>query len=120
MHQRTFTSCVLLTLLALSGCATQKGLQPLYGWEGYEKNIDTYFRQDTLSLDAQAQLMEADLQKMRAAQKTTPPGYQAHLGLLYGKQGDMQRFQQNLEVEKQQFPEASGFVDFLLRSFNKK
>jgi hypothetical protein len=44
----------------------------------------------------------------------------AHLGLLYGKQGDMARFQQHLEAEKRQFPESQAFVDFLLRQFKPK
>lgn len=113
-------TAILVALIALSGCATKNTPPPLYGWQGYEKNVDTYFRQDRESLNTQTQQMEADMQKMRAANQTTPPGYQAHLGLLYGKQGDMQRFQENLQAEKQQFPEAGGFVDFLLRSFNKK
>lgn len=61
--------------------------------------------------------MEDDLQKIRAAGQATPPGFMAHLGLLYGKQGDLVRFQQHLEIEKQQFPESETFVDFLLRKF---
>ena len=104
----------------LGGCASKNTPPPLYGWEGYEKNIDSYFRPDRQSLNAQAQLMEADMQKIRAANQAMPPGFQAHLGLLYGKQGDMQRFEQHLQAEKQQFPEGGGFIDFLLRSFTKK
>lgn len=110
----------LLALLLLGGCASKNTPPPLYGWEGYEKNIDSYFRPDRQSLNAQAQLMEADMQKIRAANQAMPPGFQAHLGLLYGKQGDMQRFEQHLQAEKQQFPEGGGFIDFLLRSFTKK
>jgi hypothetical protein len=64
--------------------------------------------------------MEDDLQKIRAAGQATPPGFMAHLGLLYGKQGDMARFQQHLEAEKQQFPESQAFVDFLLRQYKPK
>ena len=110
------TLAVLATMLALAGCAN-KAPPRLYGWNGYEKNLDTYFRNDRESLDTQAKLMEDDLQKMRAAGKATPPGYQAHMGLLYGKQGDMARFQQHLQAEKTQFPESETFVDFLLRKF---
>lgn len=110
----------LLTLaLVLGGCAN-KAPPPLYGWNAYEKNLDTYFRNDRASLDTQAKLMEDDLQKMRAAGQATPPGYQAHMGLLYGKQGDLVRFQQHLEAEKKQFPEAETFVEFLLRKFKAK
>jgi len=110
------TVVLLATVLALSGCAN-KAAPPLYGWNGFEKNLDTYFRGDRESLDTQAKLMEDDLQKMRAAGQATPPGYQAHLGLLHGKQGDLNRFQQHLQAEKAQFPESETFVNFLLRKF---
>lgn len=110
---------LLLAVLTLSGCANKTSVPPLYGWGQYEKNIDTYFRADRESLDTQAKLMEEDSIKMRAAGQSLPPGYQAHMGLLYGKQGEMNRFQQHLEAEKKQFPESEAFIDFLLRKFKK-
>jgi hypothetical protein len=119
---RTTAKVALLALalaLSLGGCAN-KAAPPLYGWHGFEQNLDTYFRQDRESPDTQAKRMEDDLQKIRAAGQTTPPGFMAHLGLLYGKQGDMARFQQHLEAEKRQFPESQAFVDFLLRQFKPK
>lgn len=122
-HQpaRTAAKVALLALaLTLGGCASQKPTPPLYGWQGYEQNLDTYFRQDRESPDTQAKRMEDDLKKIRAAGQATPPGFMAHLGLLYGKQGDLVRFQQHLEAEKQQFPESQNFVDFLLRKFKSK
>ena len=122
-HQpaRTTAKVALLALaLSLGGCANLKPAPPLYGWHGFEQNLDTYFRQDRESPDTQAKRMEDDLQKIRAAGQATPPGFMAHLGLLYGKQGDMARFQQHLEAEKQQFPESQAFVDFLLRQFKPK
>lgn len=122
-HQpaRTTAKVALLALaLSLGGCANLKPAPPLYGWHGFEQNLDTYFRQDRESPDTQAKRMEDDLQKIRASGQATPPGFMAHLGLLYGKQGDMARFQQHLEAEKQQFPESQTFVDFLLRKFQSK
>lgn len=116
MVTRIKTLTLLATLLALTGCAN-KAPPPLYGWNGYEKNLDTYFRGNRESWDTQSKRMEEDLQKMRAAGQATPPGYQAHLGLLHGKQGDLARFQQHLQAEKEQFPESETFVNFLLRKF---
>lgn len=116
--RRASYAVMLMALLALSGCANNKVPQ-LYGWNGYEKNIDTYFRGDREALDTQAKLMESDLEKMRGAGKAVPPGYQAHLGLLYGKQGDMARFQEHLDTEKKAYPESETFIDFLLRKFKK-
>lgn len=117
--QTNFKLTFIVIALALGGCANKTAVPPLYGWNGYEKNIDTYFRGDRESLDTQAKLMTDDLEKMRAGGKAIPPGYQAHMGLLYGKQGDMGRFQMHLEAEKQQFPESESFIDFLLRKFKK-
>lgn len=119
MPTRIKTLALLATLLALTGCAN-KAPPPLYGWNGYEKNLDTYFRGDRESLDTQAKQMEDNLQKIRAAGQATPPGYQAHLGLLHGKQGDLARFQLHLQAEKEQFPESETFVNFLLRKFKTK
>lgn len=117
--QTTVKISCLVAALALGGCANKPVVPPLYGWNGYEKNLDTYFRGDRESLDTQAKLMADDLEKMRAGGQAIPPGYQAHMGLLYGKQGDMGRFQMHLEAEKQQFPESESFIDFLLRKFKK-
>jgi hypothetical protein len=118
---KTLIVASLAASVVLAGCATgPKGPAPLYGWSGYESNLDTYFRQDQTGLDGQIQSMETNKQKILSANQALPPGYQAHLGLLYGKQGNMARFQQDLTAEKQQFPEAASFVDFLLRSFKSK
>lgn len=117
---KTLILALLGTCVMLTGCAGPKGPPPLYGWSGYQTNLDTYFRQDKAGLDEQIQSMETHKQKILAANQALPPGYQAHLGLLYGKQGNMVRFQQDLTAEKQQFPEAESFVDFLLRSFKSK
>ncbi len=107
--------------VVLAGCASgPKGPPPLYGWSGYQSNLDTYFRKDKAGLDEQIQSMETNKQKILAANQALPPGYQAHLGLLYGKQGNMARFQQDLTAEKQQFPEAESFDDLLLRSSKSK
>jgi hypothetical protein len=115
----TKTLAMMVAMLALTGCAN-KAPPPLYGWDGYEKNLDTYFRGDRESLDTQAKQMEDNLRKIRSAGQATPPGYQAHLGLLHGKQGDLARFQQQLQAEKEQFPESETFVNFLLRQFKPK
>jgi len=105
--------CVLLT-----ACANTR--EPaLYGWRSYEKNLDAYFRADRTSPDEQLQRMEEDRQLIAAEGKALPPGFQAHLGLLHGRKGDLQSLERYLQLEKQQFPEAAGFMDFLMRNFKK-
>lgn len=114
---RSSMTMVLLACSVLGGCASK---QPtLYQWEGYQNNVDAYFRTDKLSSVAQTQLMEEDLQKIRMGGGAVPPGYYAHLGLLYGKQGNLDKFAEQMYAEKKQYPESVAFMDFLLRNFKK-
>jgi hypothetical protein len=110
-------SATLLLVAMMTGCATKP--PTIYQWQGYQKNVDEYFRGDRLSLEVQTQAMEEDLVKITAGGGKIPPGYQAHMALLYGKQGKADQFKQQLENEKKQYPESETFVDFLLRNFKK-
>ncbi len=112
------SSTLLALILLLSGCATK---QPsLYEWQGYQKNLYDYFQKDIKDPDVLLVSMEEDLKKIRASGGAVPPGYYAHLGLLYGKQGKLDEFRQQMEIEKKQFPESEIFVNFLLRNFKSK
>lgn len=117
LHRANLLLVLAVTGL-LGGCAANQA-PTLYQWGGYEKQVDTYLRGNSPDVEAQARAMEADLQKIRAAGGAVPPGYQAHMGLLYGKQGKLDDFAKQLQAEKAQFPESSTFVDFLLRNFKK-
>lgn len=110
------SAAILLVCATLGGCAATQ--QPaLYQWQGYQSNVDAYFRADKLSPDAQTQQMEEDLQKIKVSGGAVPPGYYAHLGLLYGQQGKLDQFAQQMQAEKKQYPESEAFMDFLLRNF---
>jgi len=109
----------LLAVLVLSGCAQPK-VQSLYGWYGYEAQIDAWFRQTTLSPDVQLQRMQQDLEKIHAAGQKPPPGFRAHLGLLYGHLGDPVSFRSELEAEMAAFPEGTPYMNFLLRNFKDR
>jgi len=113
---RRFVSIFLITLLA-GGCAAKS--PQLYQWGRYQGNLDSYFRADSVGLDTQIQFMEQDLQKIKMIDSAVPPGYTAHLGLLYAQQGRLDKFSDFLGEEKRRFPEAEVFVDFLLRNFKK-
>jgi hypothetical protein len=110
---------LLLITAVLGGCANTNRPPALYQWQGYQNNVDAYFRTDKISLDTQTQLMEEDLKKIQAGGGAVPPGYYAHLGLLYGQQGKPDQFAQQMEAEKKQYPESVPFMDFLLRNFKK-
>jgi len=103
---------------ALTACANHRP-QPLYQWQNYQADVDSYFRTDKLSSDEQIRQMEDGLQKIKASGGAVPPGYNAHLGLLYAQQGRTDLFAQQILAEKQQFPESETFMDFLLRNFKK-
>jgi hypothetical protein len=107
---------VLISSIFLVACASTT--DTIYKWEGYQKNVYQHFRGDKSPAE-QTQSMQADLEKIRASGKATPPGYQAHLGLLYGQQGNLDQFAAQIQAEKNQFPESETFMDFLLRKFKK-
>lgn len=114
---RTHAAAMLIVCAGLGGCATKP--TSLYQWQGYQGNVDAYLRGDQSGPEAQAQRMEEDLQKIRASGGAVPPGYYAHLGLLYGQQGKLDQFAQQVQAEKKQYPESETFMDFLLRNFKK-
>jgi hypothetical protein len=66
----------------------------------------------------QIQALEAIRESPRQGQ-ALPPGFQAHLAMLYGQSGQTDRLAQNLEAE-QQFPEGAPFMDFILKKFERK
>ena len=47
MFTCTKNLAMMVAMLALTGCAN-KAPPPLYGWNGYEKNLDTYFRDNVI------------------------------------------------------------------------
>lgn len=118
LHHRAGGLLLLVLTALLTGCANTKD-PALYGWRGYEKNLDAYFRADKLDHSAQLQSMRDDRQLLQAEGKALPPGFQAQMGLLHGRLGDMESFRTQIEAEKQAFPESAGFMDFLLRNFKK-
>ncbi|MFI8648028.1 DUF4810 domain-containing protein [Pseudomonas iridis] len=108
-------SLLALTLAAstlLAGCA---GPKTLYQWEGYEPQVYEYFKGEEPK-EAQAEALERDLQKIRSTGKAVPPGYHAHLGLLYLSMGKDDQMVQQFRTEKTLFPESGTYMDFLLEN----
>jgi hypothetical protein len=106
----------LVASALLTGCAAPA--KPLYQWEGYQPQVYQYFKGEPKQ--AQIEVLERDLQKIMAAGNTPPPGYHAHLGMLYvdiGKDDEMVR---EFQTEKALFPESGAYVDFLLKNVKRK
>lgn len=106
-----------LLIASLTGCATPQ--PPLYQWEGYQPQVYEYFKGEGNGPEAQIGKLEEGLQRIRAKGKTPPPGYHAHLGLLYAQLGKEDQLVQQLQTEKALFPESATYMDFLLRKYAK-
>lgn len=106
----------LLSMSVLAGCATRP--QPLYYWGSYQNQVYGHFNGEK-SPEEQVQALEGDREKARSEGKALPPGFQAHLAMLYGQTGQSDRLVENLQAEKAQFPESSTFMDFLLKKFKR-
>ncbi|WP_175910546.1 MULTISPECIES: DUF4810 domain-containing protein [Burkholderia] len=98
--------------LLLAGCASST--PPLYQWNGYQPQVYEYFKGQK-SPQEQIDALEKALQEIRAKGKMPPPGFHAHLGMLYASVGNEQQAEQELQAEKQSFPESSTFMDFLMK-----
>ncbi|AXK39887.1 DUF4810 domain-containing protein [Crenobacter cavernae] len=107
----------LLGAAMLTGCANRP--KPLYHWGNYQPQVYEYFKGDGKGHEEQIATLEENLQKVRANGESLPPGYHAHLGLLYIKAGKEDQVKQQFETEKTLFPESSSYMDFLLRKFKK-
>ena len=112
----TLFLAALITAAALSGCVTQP--QPLYYWDGYQQQVYQRF-ESTSSAEEQIAALEESLQKARAADRALPPGFHAHLGMLYAEIGKADQVRQQFETEKTLFPESAQYMDFLMRKFAK-
>jgi hypothetical protein len=110
---RLATTGVLACLL-LAGCAQQK---PLYQWEGYQQQVYQYLKGEPK--EQQIEVLEADLQKIKAQDGAVPPGYHAQLGLLYSSLGKDDQMVQQFQTEKALFPESATYMDFLLNNAKK-
>ncbi|MCA8238064.1 DUF4810 domain-containing protein [Burkholderia cenocepacia] len=97
--------------LLLAGCASSP---PLYQWTGYQPQVYEYFKGQK-SPQEQIDALEKALQDIRAKGHTPPPGFHAHLGMLYASIGSEQQAEQELQAEKQLFPESAAYMDFLLK-----
>lgn len=102
--------------LALSACV--QAPKPLYGWGSYQGQVYAHLK-GTSGPEQQITELEADLQRMRASGATPPPGFHAHLGLLYAALGKDDAALRELQTEKHLFPESTHYIDFLLSKATK-
>lgn len=97
----------------LSGCAVG-GPKLLYSWNGYESQVYSYLRNEGSSSREQILALEKGLAESAARNAALPPGYLAHLGLLYLDTGRTDDALRAWEGEEATFPESARYVDSLI------
>jgi hypothetical protein len=105
-----------VALALLGGCATQT--PQLYQWDAYQPEVYAYLKGQT-SPEEQIAALERALQQIQGKGNRPPPGFHAHLGALYASVGKTGPAQQELLAEKEEFPESSPYMDFLLENLKK-
>ena len=109
-------SAVALAML-LTGCVTAP--QPLYSWNSYQKQVYSYLKSDSPAQEEQILEMEKGMQQAAGKGTQLPPGYQAHLGLLYLNAGRTAQALAAWAQEKKQFPESTQYIDYLVSNMKK-
>lgn len=108
----------LFLATVLAGCA--QAPKPLYHWGGYQRQVYEYLKGDGTTPVEQLTVMQAQVEKARAAGSVLPPGFRAHMGMLFLQTGRFDEARQMLEAEKASFPESAHYMDFLLKGMNEK
>lgn len=107
--------CVACVFL-VSGCATKT--PPLYYWGDYQKEVYGHFTKE-VGPEEQISTLESGLDKARASGHPVPPGYNAHLGILYAQTEHADKMLQYLTAEKTLYPESTTYMDFLMRKYQQ-
>jgi len=97
----------------LAGCA--KAPKRLYYWESFQGQLYEHFKANGSGPEDQLRILQAQAQKARASGALLPPGYRAHVAMIYLRLGRDGEAKQELEAEKSNFPESAQYMDFLLK-----
>ena len=95
------------------GCA--QAPKRLYYWDGFQAQLYQYFKGDGSSPDEQLRVLTEQAQRAQGAGAALPPGFHAHLAMIYLRLGRDGEAKQELEAEKANFPESAQYMDFLLK-----
>jgi hypothetical protein len=112
VRQAVIAAAAVMSAL-VSGCA--QAPKPLYYWGNYPAAAYDTLRGDDKGPQEQLRILGEQAEKAKAAGLPLPPGYHAHLGLIYlklGRDGDARRA---LVTEKELFPESAAYIDSLIK-----
>jgi len=107
-----------LATVGLVGCSAVS--KPMYQWDGYQRQVYEFLKGDGTSPTEQMAAMQAQEEKAKAGGAALPPGFRAHLGMLYVRRGRFDEARQMLQAEKAAFPESAQYIDFVLKSMGEK
>lgn len=105
-------SLLLVSGLLLSACAQTP--KTLYNWEQYQGVVYQHMQGDDTGVEAQIDALEKNQQEASAKGQAVPPGFHAHLGMLYAQLGKDAQTREQFETEKRLFPESAPFMNFLM------
>jgi len=106
-------AALLLATLPLAACEAPS----LYYWGHYEDSVVRVGGHDQgFDVAAEIDNLETDLEQAQNHDRPVPPGFHAHLGYLHFLNGDLNAAVNQLETEKERYPESAVFVDGLLAS----
>lgn len=108
-------SILMLAAGVLAGCRTSN--PGLYQWGSYQPQVYQHLKGE--SPNEQIATLEKDLQRMNADGKKAPPGFHAHLGMLYSMVGRNDLVATEFQEEKRLFPESTTYMDRLLETMSK-
>ena len=115
MMKKGSLALALAMSAVLTGCATAP--KTLYQWDGYQPQVYQYLKGE--SPVQQIAEMEKSLALISAKGNSVPPGFHAHLGMLYSIAGKSDQVATQFEDEKKLFPESAAYMDFLLGKLKK-
>jgi hypothetical protein len=112
VRARHVIACLGFAVL-ITGCA--QAPQPMYLWESFPRQqYDTLMRTGS-SPDEQIRDLQAHAEKARAGNTALPPGFRAHLGMLYLSVGNVAEARSLWQAEKLAFPESAHYMNQLLK-----
>jgi len=111
-------AAMLMALMFLGGCATQKSL---YYWGAYEPIIyDMYINPGKADTSTQIEKLTATIQRAQNQDMQVPPGLYAHLGMMYAEEGSPGLALEAFNEEKTLYPESATFIDGMLERARKE
>lgn len=106
----------LFSSVILTGCQTAP--KSIYQWDDYQPEVYNYFK--GTNTEEQIIALEKDLEDFKAHGTLAPPGFHAHLGMLYSSVGKLDLGVKEFMTEKKLFPESASYMDFLMKKTTKK